>query len=132
MIMDVRYINPFIGAVRHLFKTMLDTDIVASKPSLESKDIRSSDVSAAIGFSGGASRRQAGWLPASRVATGKPVGRRQAGAAVGCIIGIAARLEPTRACRPAHLLAKARARTTNRAVSRTQNAIVGAWQASLS
>ncbi len=52
IIMDVRYINPFIAAIKHLFKTMLDTDVVVSRPCVKSKGMRSSDVSAAIGFSG--------------------------------------------------------------------------------
>lgn len=52
--MDVRYINPFIGAMRHLFKTKLDTDIVISKPALKEEDESSPDISAMIGFSGGA------------------------------------------------------------------------------
>jgi chemotaxis protein CheX len=52
--MDVRYINPFITAIQHVFKTMLKTDILISKPRLKEKDERSADVSSIIGLSGGA------------------------------------------------------------------------------
>lgn len=52
--MDVRYINPFIAAVKHVFKTMLSTDIMISKPRLKSPDEGNFDVSAVIGFSGDA------------------------------------------------------------------------------
>ena len=51
--MDVRYINPFMDAVKHLFKTMLRTELILSKPVLRVDDVRA-DVSAVIGFSGGA------------------------------------------------------------------------------
>lgn len=50
--MDVRYINPFIAAVQHVFKTMLKTTILVSKPTIRDKDTPDSDVSAVIGFSG--------------------------------------------------------------------------------
>ena len=53
-VVDVRYINPFIEAVRHLFKTMLNTEVLISKPSLTEGRDSSSDISAIIGFSGGA------------------------------------------------------------------------------
>lgn len=49
--MDVRYINPFIESVRHLFKTMLQADLMISKPMLVDGDMRA-DASAVIGFSG--------------------------------------------------------------------------------
>jgi chemotaxis protein CheX len=52
---DVRYINPFIEAVQHVFKTMLETDTLISKPAIKSKDATPADVSAIIGFAGGAS-----------------------------------------------------------------------------
>lgn len=52
--MDVRYVNPFIQAVQHVFKTMLETDVLISKPLLKAKDSPNSDVSAIIGFSGNA------------------------------------------------------------------------------
>jgi len=52
--MDVRFINPFITAVQHVFTTMLKTEIIISKPYLKSEDDRNTDVSAIIGFTGGA------------------------------------------------------------------------------
>lgn len=52
--MDVRYINPFIGAMRHLFNTMLETDIVFSKPTIKEASESATDISAVIGFTGGA------------------------------------------------------------------------------
>jgi len=52
--MDVRFINPFIEAVTHLFKTMLGTDLLLSKPVLKEDDELRADVSAVIGFSGDA------------------------------------------------------------------------------
>ena len=52
--MDVRYINPFIDSVKHLFKTMLGTELTLSKPVLSVDDVHA-DVSSVIGFSGNAS-----------------------------------------------------------------------------
>ncbi len=52
--MDVRYINPFIEAVKHVFSTMLMTDIFISKPFIKTGDEQRSDVSAIIGISGDA------------------------------------------------------------------------------
>jgi len=51
--MDVRYIIPFIDSVKHLFKTMLSTDLAVSKPVVSVDDIHA-DASAVIGFSGDA------------------------------------------------------------------------------
>lgn len=50
--MDVRYINPFIFSVKTVFKTMLATEIVVSKPLLKAEDEGGADVSAVIGLSG--------------------------------------------------------------------------------
>ncbi len=50
--MDVRYINPFIAAVKLVFKRMLSTDVLVSKPAVERAKDRVSDVSAIIGYSG--------------------------------------------------------------------------------
>lgn len=50
--MDVRYINPFIAAVQHVFKTMLKTAILVSKPTIRDKNTPDADVSAVIAFSG--------------------------------------------------------------------------------
>jgi chemotaxis protein CheX len=52
--MEVKYINPFIAAVKHVFKTMLGTDILISKARLKAPDEGNADVSAVIGFSGDA------------------------------------------------------------------------------
>ena len=51
--MDVRYTNPFIEYVTHLFRTMLQTEMTVGKPALSVDDVRA-DVSAVIGFSGDA------------------------------------------------------------------------------
>jgi len=51
--MDVRYINPFIESVKHLFKTMLETDLTLSKPKISQDDVHA-DASSVIGFSGDA------------------------------------------------------------------------------
>ena len=53
--MDVRFINPFIGSVKNVFKTMLTTDIIVSKPVIKEHDEANADVSAVIGLSGDAS-----------------------------------------------------------------------------
>ena len=51
--MDVRYINPFFESVKLVFKTMLETELTVSKPVISTDEVRA-DVSAVIGFSGGA------------------------------------------------------------------------------
>ncbi len=50
--MDVRYVNPFIAAVKHVFKTMMEADVFVGRPCLKDGDAASSHVSAIIGFSG--------------------------------------------------------------------------------
>ncbi len=50
--MDVRYINPFVAAVRHVFKTMLKTEILVSKPRIKDQASPATDLSAIIGLSG--------------------------------------------------------------------------------
>ncbi|HPD32654.1 MAG TPA: chemotaxis protein CheX [Phycisphaerae bacterium] len=50
--MDVRYINPFILAVQNVFKTMLNVEVLVSKPLIKTKESPTSDVSAIIGLSG--------------------------------------------------------------------------------
>lgn len=52
--MDVRLINPFIASVKDVFKTMLGTEIVISKPVLKAGHEVNADVSAVIGLSGDA------------------------------------------------------------------------------
>ncbi len=51
-IVDVRFINPFMGGIKSVFATMLNTEIVISKPRLRVRDEQNADVSAIIGFSG--------------------------------------------------------------------------------
>ncbi len=50
--MDVRYINPFVEAVQHLFATMLETEIFISKPFVQTDNTQAADVTAVIGLSG--------------------------------------------------------------------------------
>ncbi len=50
--MDVRFINPFILGIKNVFTTMLDTEIVISKPCLKKDDAAHADFSAGIGYSG--------------------------------------------------------------------------------
>ena len=53
--MDARYINPFIAAVKHVFKTMLATEVTIGKPRIfQANQEPGADVSAVIGFSGDA------------------------------------------------------------------------------
>ena len=49
--MDVRYINPFVLAVKTVFKTMLNLEVLVSKPVIKAKDSTTSDISAIIGLS---------------------------------------------------------------------------------
>jgi len=57
--MDVRYINPIVESVHHLFSTMLETDLIVSKPFLTlDADAQRADVSAVIEISGDAK----GWV----------------------------------------------------------------------
>lgn len=50
--MDVRYVNPFIAAIKHVFKTMLEIDVFVGRPCIKDSDAALSDVSAIIGLSG--------------------------------------------------------------------------------
>lgn len=50
--MDVRYINPFITAIKNVFSTMVHTQVTIAKPLLRPRDICSADVSGVIGLSG--------------------------------------------------------------------------------
>lgn len=52
--MDVRYLNPFINAVKLVFKTMMETELILSKPCVKTEAHRASDDTAFIRFSGGA------------------------------------------------------------------------------
>ena len=51
---DVRFINPFISAIKLVFGVMLDTKIQIDKPRIKSRDARNAEVTALIDFSGGA------------------------------------------------------------------------------
>lgn len=51
--MDVRFINPFILAIQNVFETMVESEILVSKPFLKSDQHNlASDISAVIGLSG--------------------------------------------------------------------------------
>src|SRR3972149_5929254 len=50
--MDVRYINPFITATRHVFRTMLSTDVVIGRPFLKKEGDPAAEVAAAIQLTG--------------------------------------------------------------------------------
>lgn len=50
--MDVRFINPFISAIRNVFGTMVQTEVTIAKPLLRPDEYRSADVSGVIGLSG--------------------------------------------------------------------------------
>jgi chemotaxis protein CheX len=52
--MNVAYVNPFISATVHLFKTMLATDIQPGKPMLKAEPHPTHDISGIIGLSGNA------------------------------------------------------------------------------
>lgn len=52
--MDVRYINPFVRAIRNVFTTMLKVDVAIQKPCLRTDGRACADVSGVIGFSGDA------------------------------------------------------------------------------
>jgi len=50
--MDVRYINPFLTAVKDVFETMIDVSFSMGKPCLKKDGIPSHEVSSIIGISG--------------------------------------------------------------------------------
>ncbi len=52
--MDVRYINPFIDSVKHVFATALETEIFISDPFVRTDTELLADVSAVINLSGDA------------------------------------------------------------------------------
>lgn len=52
--MDVRYINPFVSAIRNVFKTMMGVEVNVGKPFVKKMDSQAADVSAVIGYSGDA------------------------------------------------------------------------------
>ena len=50
--MDVKFINPFVMAVKRVFETMVHTKVTVGKPHMKSDEGPLSDVSGIIGFSG--------------------------------------------------------------------------------
>jgi chemotaxis protein CheX len=50
--MDVRYINPFLTAVKDVFETMIEVSFTVGKPSLKKDNVPSQEVSSIIGISG--------------------------------------------------------------------------------
>lgn len=50
--MDVKYINPFMSAIKNVFKTMLNLDVEFGKPHMMAVQEASHDVSGVIGLSG--------------------------------------------------------------------------------
>jgi len=50
--MDVRYINPFLTAVKDVFETMIDVSFSVGKPCLKKDGIPSHEISSIIGISG--------------------------------------------------------------------------------
>jgi chemotaxis protein CheX len=50
--MDVKCINPFMGAIKNVFKTMLNLDVQFGKPQIKTQETVSHDVSGIIGLSG--------------------------------------------------------------------------------
>lgn len=50
--MDVRYINPFLAAVKDVFETMIDVSFSVGKPCLKKDGIPAHEVSSIIGISG--------------------------------------------------------------------------------
>ncbi len=52
--MDVRYINPFIRAIKNVFSTMLKVEVDVQKPHVKTDGTACADVSGVIGFTGDA------------------------------------------------------------------------------
>lgn len=50
--MDVRFISPFIVGIQNVFTTMLDTQVLVSKPFLKEDDTSIAGIFAIIGYSG--------------------------------------------------------------------------------
>jgi chemotaxis protein CheX len=53
--MDIRYINPFIGAIQNIFNTMINVPFKLGKPYLKKDRLPPHEVSAIIGLSGSVS-----------------------------------------------------------------------------
>jgi len=50
--MDVKYVNPFMSAIKNVFKTMLQMDVQFGKPHIKTDETHSHDASGIIGLSG--------------------------------------------------------------------------------
>lgn len=50
--MDVRYINPFLTAIRNIFNTMIDVPFTLGKPRLKKENVPDHEISGIIGLSG--------------------------------------------------------------------------------
>lgn len=50
--MDVRFVNPFVQSIGHVFRTMVGTEVTVGKPALKGQSAATTDVSAIIGLSG--------------------------------------------------------------------------------
>ena len=50
--MDVKYINPFVNAVKNLFNTMINVPFKLGKPSLKKGNLPEHEISGIIGLSG--------------------------------------------------------------------------------
>ena len=51
--MDVRYINPFLKAIREIFDTMIDLPLTLGKPVVKNDTMPAYEISGSIGLSGG-------------------------------------------------------------------------------
>jgi chemotaxis protein CheX len=52
--MDVRFVNPFVAAIKNVFSTMVGVEVTIGKPHVRTEEFRSADVSGIIGLSGDA------------------------------------------------------------------------------
>lgn len=50
--MDVRYLNPFVLATKHVFKTMFNIDVDVGKPTVKQAKTASSDITGVVGLVG--------------------------------------------------------------------------------
>ncbi len=50
--MDAKFVNPFLTATQHVFKTMLGTQINIGKPSLKTSNLTLGEVTGVMGFAG--------------------------------------------------------------------------------
>jgi chemotaxis protein CheX len=50
--MDVKFVNPFIMSIKHVFRTMVGVEVNVLKPQLKTVHVPNTDVSGIIGYSG--------------------------------------------------------------------------------